>query len=970
MKARSVFASVVAVAATLLISAPRLASIALEDLQRIDERGAAELAAHHYEAALAIFRDGFEQAKKSNAPFFIAVFSAEIGNALYSLERDDEAAAPLNDALRIFRSLHDSLREAYVLTVLASIDNDLGRLEESLEKFRKAQKIYHELKSPLEVEGVSGAGAALSSLGRYSEAMQMLDQALAMDRVIGDAQPEAYDLTEIAFVEMALGQYDAALRDLENARRAYRALHNPYGEATTVQGIGNVYFAMGRNADAYAQYQEALEAGERLHRLRGQAGVLSNMSVIVGDEGDPKTALILEQKAYAIQKQLKDAFGQAATLVNIGITQEKLGQIEPALESERQALAISQGIHDLEGEASAYSNIGSTLAIAGRFKESIEPLAKSVAINRTTGEAQSWIAQGWLAYAQGKLGQNQGAFANFDAAIKAIESVRGSISQVGNRTSFVQGKLYVFNKYIEFLLELDRRYPGKDYDRKALEIFERKQGRAFLEQIGQSGATRFSGVPNDVLQRENDLEQDMKETQAQMVKARSSATPDPAHITELEDRLRSTEAAQHALLAQIKSTYPEYYALKYPRPAGIDAVQHALRPGEVILVYDVTGSGTNLWLVGPEATFSVFPLGASLGSVASRVSDFREGPNQVLAAIENKQDVAAIARATLNDFAQTSYQLYQWLVPEKARELLARAELIYIVPTGPLYELPFEALVTLPPSLGQRPHYFIEDHALAYLSSASLLTLLRQAQQQRKASQPHPLLAFADPVFDSSNTNETTITMGKLRKQAYGQLLGGEFARLPETRQLATTISQILKSPADSKPLWLGEQASRDNVLTLNDTHKLADYRYVIFATHAVLPNEVDRLAQPALVLAHPEKNGFLTMGDVFSLKLNADFVVLSACNTGRGTHVTGEGVVGLTRAFMYAGTPSVSVTLWSVEVGSTSELDISLFRHLQNGDKLAQALRNAKLDILNGSDLTAQHPYFWAPLVLFGAGH
>ena len=174
-------------------------------------------------------------------------------------------------------------------------------------------------------------------------------------------------------------------------------------------------------------------------------------------------------------------------------------------------------------------------------------------------------------------------------------------------------------------------------------------------------------------------------------------------------------------------------------------------------------------------------------------------------------------------------------------------------------------------------------------------------------------------------------------------------------------------------PLQLRQNASRSNVLKLNAEQKLADYRYVVFSCHGVVPDVTNRVSQPALVLSQPDPAGgagFLTMADTFDLRLDADLVTLSACNTGRGMEVRGEGVMGLTRSFMYAGTPAISVTLWSVESISAKTLSTGLYENLKAGRGRAEALREIKLRMIHGEeDENYRYPYFWAPLVLFGDG-
>jgi len=254
-----------------------------------------------------------------------------------------------------------------------------------------------------------------------------------------------------------------------------------------------------------------------------------------------------------------------------------------------------------------------------------------------------------------------------------------------------------------------------------------------------------------------------------------------------------------------------------------------------------------------------------------------------------------------------------------------------------------------------------------------LLKTLRDAQTRNQIKAAEPLLAFADPIYpacsEPQNIQRRSDSFISLRTRAYQDLVGGCFKRLPETKDEVTEIAQLLKAPID-KALKLREAASRKTVFNI----KLDNYRHIVFASHAVLPNETSIVNQPALVLSHqqPDENAYLTMADVFGLQLNADFVTLSACNTGQGEHIKGEGIRGLTRAFMYAGTPAVSVTLWAVESQAAKSLSTGMFKYLTQKEEmpLAQALQQAKLELMAGKDKVYEtHPYFWAPFVIWGDG-
>jgi CHAT domain-containing protein len=241
----------------------------------------------------------------------------------------------------------------------------------------------------------------------------------------------------------------------------------------------------------------------------------------------------------------------------------------------------------------------------------------------------------------------------------------------------------------------------------------------------------------------------------------------------------------------------------------------------------------------------------------------------------------------------------------------------------------------------------------------------------------YPLLAIANPIYQrepSIKKNKSNASVSELRSSSYFELMGGDFAPLPETEKEVKLIKKILSAPEESNPLQLRQNAARSNVFRLHDNGYLDDYRYIVFSCHGILPGEIDNVSQPALVLSLPDPetgpNGYLTMKDVFQLQLNAQFVTLSACNTGQGQSVKGEGVMGLTRAFMYAGTPSISVTLWSIETSSAAMLTTGFYANLKAGLRKAEALRKIKLRMIRGEESRLyRHPFFWAPMVIFGDG-
>ena len=303
-----------------------------------------------------------------------------------------------------------------------------------------------------------------------------------------------------------------------------------------------------------------------------------------------------------------------------------------------------------------------------------------------------------------------------------------------------------------------------------------------------------------------------------------------------------------------------------------------------MLIYGVLKDKTCLWVIGKEiCQLETLPVGEK--DLGRKIAACRRA---VLKPGEGTGNAAGAQDPARRERDQLRHELYRLLFPDPVRAALSPGNLLYIIPTGPLYFLPFEALETQAP--GQPPHYLVEDYAIAYLSSASLLKTLREAQARKQAQPAYPLLAFANPRYETGSGSPTDDkSVRGLQTRAYREIMGGTFPELPETEDEVRAIKELLKAPDQSQPLLVKEAASRSTILSLNQDARLSAYRYLVFACHGILPGEVDRVVQPALVLAYPEKDGYLTMGDVFGLKLNAELVSLSACNTGRGARGQGR---------------------------------------------------------------------------------
>jgi tetratricopeptide (TPR) repeat protein len=923
--------------------------------------GQYDQAVEYYQQALAIHRElKNRQAEGSNL--------SNLGMVYWNLSQYGKALEYYQQALSIHRDLKNRQAEGITLGNMGMVFNFLGHYDQALGYCQQALAISRELKDrQTEGANLTTLGIVHDNLAQYDEAQAYYQQALTIYRETRDRRGEAANLGNLGMVSENLGQYDQTLEYYHQALALQRDIREHWGEGNTLGNLGRIWKDLGQDNKALEYFQQALAIQRQIKDRRGEGASLGNLGIIYVNLGQYDRALEYFQQALAIDREVKDRRGEGHALGNLGLVYGRLGQHDRALKYHQETLAIRREIKDRLGEGSALGSLARIYGDLGQLDKALEASKESLKISQEVGAPDSlWRAQRGLGAVEVKIEKYGAAIKHYRQAIDTIEGLRGGLRSKEVKISFMQDKLFMYDELIELLRSLHEKDPTKGYDREALEIFERKQGRLFLEEMGQSGARTFTGLPEQMRNQETALEQRLDKLQADLVKEWSQPQPDPQRLRSLENELQQARAAFQALKSELQTTYPDYYALKYPQPTKLAELQaKVLNPGEVMLVYGVMKDMTCLWVIGKEVCrLHTLPIGGK--GLGRKIAAFRQ---RVLEHGEAGRGVASQQEKTEKTKNTLSQELYNLLIPAQARPPLSPGSSLYIIPTGPLYSLPFEALEAQ--ASGQPPRYLVEDYAIVYLSSASLLKTLREARARKQAQPPYPLLAFANPRYGKGSYGQAEDkSVRSLQTRAYLEIMGGGFPELPETEDEVREIKDLLQAPEQSNPLQLKEAASRSTVFSLNQSAKLPDYRYLVFACHGILPGEVDRVVQPALVLSHPEQDGYLTMGDVFGLKLNAQLVSLSACNTGRGAEVKGEGVIGLTRAFMYAGTPAVSVTLWSIESQSAKELNVGMYRYLCQNHGRSASLREIKLSMLRGEKGDEyRHPFFWAPLVIFGDG-
>jgi len=822
--------------------------------------------------ALAKWKKGLNIADMNGNEKLSSVFAANIGLAYADLGDNENAFLFYEKALHVNEKTGNLKNAAINMNNIGALYKDLGNFEKAIQYFQQALDIRRpagDLRGSAKV--LMNQCAVYSDSGNYKAAFKSIKEAVSIFVKIKDQRSQAHALINLGLVFSDIGQYENALESYEQAMTLNQSINDPKIQAHIFEKIGSVYIQQKVYPKAILFYQKALELERQNNNRKGVGNVLSNLGVAYKQTGDLNNALKHYEDALSLKRFLGDRPGEGAILGNIGLVQEKSGKLEAAYNNLIQSHKICMAYDLPEYRWRALRGLGKVEARLGKFEQAIR---------------------------------------HYRQAIDEIEKMRAGLAQKDMKASYMQDKMHVYNELIELFATLNKQNPLLGYDQKSFEIFERKQGRVFIEEVAKSGARNFSGIPTDIVDKEANLSAEFVKIQSAIEKdfQKDSKNKEKVRTENLRAEFDFIKQRLQALRETIENKYPEYHALKHPQPVELKYLQASvLESDEVMLVYNVMDEFTFLWMIGKDH-FSIHPINAGVDDFTEQVAAYRDHEINIFKGHVLRGGSALDTGAGTNTINPT--KLYSLLFPEVVSSRINDYATIYIVPTGPLYLLPFESLKN---NSGQ---YLIENHSFAYLSSASLLNVLRTARERKVIKPQYPFLAFANPLYEVPS--EIDDTVDEIQVRSLYNIMRGNIDALPETEDEVERIKNILKAPADSHPLQTQKNASRSVVFDLNANGDLDDYRYISFACHGILPDDINGVTQPSLLLSTPDpvtnEIGLLTMSDVFGLKLNAEFVALSACNTGRGEIVKGEGVMGLTRAFMYAGTPALSVNLWSVE--------------------------------------------------------
>jgi len=581
------------------------------------------------------------------------------------------------------------------------------------------------------------------------------------------------------------------------------------------------------------------------------------------------------------------------------------------------------------------------------------------------------LTEGLLAWSLWENGKHADALAHFNHALPSLMTPQGTAAGYEEQGLRKLARKSIAEAYLKAL--------GDSADTASLEhgfaMAEWLSGSSVQQALSDAAQRTLFPDPKlqEMLRSEQDIarELDVLYRYMNQQSAQAAAKQTPQIAEQMRQRVAQLSQQRLQLHLQIRKLFPKYEQMIRPQPPTVKEVAAQLADDEVFVQTLSTSLGTFVWAI--DRQHGVVGVHAKLDEATVA---------QLVQRLRATLDVAGMgAQAPQFDFAASS-QLHAALLQPLAASLAGKAHLI-VSTSGALAQIPFAALVTTPYSgdPAQAP-WLIKQLAISHVPGASAWMALKQLSQAKPAAQA--FMGWGDPLFDASQvaqagntrhielTRSVPVTGGE--ELVSTALKYSQIPALPETRAEVQAIAQLLKADPQ-KDTHFGPDASRESVLQSSQSGQLAQRRVIIFATHGLIPGDLPNLRQPALALAANSAAEtdplapLLTLQDVLSLKLNADWVVLSACNTAAAEGRAEEALSGLARGFFYAGSRSLLVTHWSVESESASLLTTGTFAHqiAHPGSRRAQSLRESMLKVMAQPQFA--HPAFWAPYALVGEG-
>ena len=877
------------------------------------------------------------------------------------------------------------------LSLMARIYAEMGDLEAADSMLAQAEEVleeamgwssWHRSGNNWTMQYLRAKGRILYAKGQLDEADRVMREAIKAAELNHRKKPDKFsglhqDFSHRDLARNLIGQGRLVEAELEARKAVTSALRR---EGRYSSHTAAILKTLAATLGAQGRYAEAEKLARAVIDIFGKIGA------------SPETRYL----ASARQRL-------AETLVN----QERWD--EALVEYDKIGKALSSDLTTFNSYFSGDPNWALALIGVGRAGEARAMAERAVARHhKTLGDkhAKTALTRAVLASALVRLGARKEALAAFRKAVPILLSrSRGSNDESTSKGAQELRLTIILESYISLLADIRgtdiERNAGLDAAAEAFRIANVARGRLVQNALTATAARSAAHDPQlaDLVRRMQDAEKQVSALYGLLANVMSvpSDQRDPKVVKPLRTRIDRLRTARASLSQEIEKRFPDYAALIRPKPATVKLAQASMRVGEALITVYVGANRTFVWAVPKSGQMRFAAVALGKRRISWLVDRLRKALNP------SASTLGGIPAFDVD----ISHELYNKLLKPVAPGWRDARSLLFVA-HGALGRLPLSVLVTQPTELAEgsgvlfsnykKVPWLAREYAVTLIPSVTSLAVLRRLPAP--AAGRRSFVGFGDPFFNRKMAAAAPVrtaalvsrgvmsTRGvPLRLRAAPRLEGknsvniSALPRLPDTAEEVRSIARALKADL-VRDIFVGKNASEGRVKSM----KLSDYRVVAFATHGLVPGDLDGLTQPALALSAPavtggKDDGLLTMGEILGLRLDADWVVLSACNTGSGKGAGAEAVSGLGRAFFYAGTRALLVSNWPVETTSARQLTTDLFRRQAEDPTLgrAEALRRTMLALVEGPGFvdpasnkivfSYAHPIFWAPFSLVGDG-
>lgn len=895
-----------------------------------------------------------------------------------------------NEALRLSREENDSHGEAESL-------NNLGEAYYVLGELPKARDLF--FNESLKIWGALGEqrGRALAllnlgyvhyDLGDILMSRDAFEKSLALWQAMGERRGQALALAQIAGIHSILGEKQAALGYFNEALEIFRRIGDQDGEATTLNGVGHVYLNLGEEQKALDAYVRANELFRSSGNQDYEGLSYSLIANVYQAFGEGQKAIEFYQRALSMLRQVGDRWNEPSVLLHLGDIYRSMHNDTLSLESYNLALSLARKLENRRLEAYILNGIGQIKEAAGKRQEAAELYHQALALNRVVKDIGGEISTTYnIAHMGCELGNIAESLAQIEAAVKEIESLRTKIVGQELRTSYSASVHQYYELYIDLLMQMEKQTGRREFAESALQVSERAHARSLLELLNEAQADLGGGEDPALLKQERSLQQLLNLQAERQIRLLSSKHTE-AEAEAVAKRLRELTSEVEEIKVRIKTRNPHYAALTQPQPLSLQEIQQQiLDENTLLLEYTLGEKRSYLWAITTTTLNSYeLPPRQEIEKLSHQLYSLLISRQHLPA--ESIRDYQMRVIAADNQYEEQARKLSNVLLGPVAAQLKSRR--LLVISDGALQYIPFSVLIvpvthTSSKEIAQAappgpagPLPLMVEHEIISLPSVSALAAIRKETTSRPIA-AKAVAVLADPVFEPDDprlepqhkgqrspiNRQRGISDLNMSWNDVSVLRGGlKFTRLLGSRQEADAIMQMVQEQEGMKAVDF--EASRATAVS----SELSKYKIVHFATHGILNDVHPELSGIVLSLFEQngrEQDGFLRLHDIYNLKLPVEMVVLSACNTGVGKDIKGEGLMGLTRGFMYAGAKRVVASVWKVDDEATAELMKRFYRHmLKEQLPAASALRMAQMEIMR-ERVEWRAPYYWAGFVLQG---